>query len=159
VPTITLDEFAETLLNSMAAAQASVERTNRGRLEHLVQLASDGRSEALTWSFVIDGPNRRTLRLPLITLFPPMAVRVTEAKLDLNVAVQRAPVLRKNKSAGRVRLKICRRAASLRHRLHQLTVRLTGTQDAAAEISLDGVHLKTVHVDPQARELVSSHVG
>jgi hypothetical protein len=162
VPTISLDEFVERLRNSMAEAQARLERSNQGRLERLIELARDGRSEALTWSFVIDGSsgsgtNKRTVRLPLVTLFPPMSVRLTEAKLDLNVTVQRSLVPVKGNPRSHLRLRICRRAAELRRRLHQLTVQLTGTQDIAAEVLLDGVHLKTVHAEPQPGEPTSSH--
>jgi hypothetical protein len=163
VPTVSLDEFVETLRNSMAEAQASLERSNQGRLERLIELARDGRSEALTWSFVIDGssdsgPARRTVRLPPVTMFPPLAVRVTEAKLDLNVAVERTPVRRKNNAGSQLRLQICRRAASLRRRLHQLTVHLTATQDVAAEILVDGVHFKTVSAEPNPQKTSSSQV-
>jgi hypothetical protein len=145
----------------MKEAQARLERRNQGRLERLIELAPDGHSQALTWSFVIDGssdagPNGRTVRLPLLTLFPPMAARVTEARLDLNVAVERAPASQKKPFPSHLRLRICRRAASLRHRIHQLTVQLTGTQDVAAEVSLDGVHLKTVSASPQCEEPNSS---
>jgi hypothetical protein len=163
VPTISLDRFVEELRNSMAEAQASLERSNQGRLERLIELAQDGRSEALTWSFVIDGTSegvadRRTVRLPLMTLFPPMAVRVTEAKLDINVAVERVRGPRKGNSHSHFRLQICRKAASLRRRLHQLTVSLTAKQGVAAQVLLDGVHFKTVSATPQSEEPRSSRV-
>jgi hypothetical protein len=163
MPTIGLDEFVETLRNSMAEAQATLERRNQGRLERMIELARDGRTEALTWSFVIDSSSgsssdMRTVRLPLMTMFPPMAVQVTETKLDMNVAVERVPVPQKDNSRGRFRFRICRRTASLRSRLHQLTVHLTGAPDVAAEISLDGAHLKTVSAQPQSRKPASASV-
>ena len=143
----------ESLRNSISEAQAKLDRNNQGRLERMIELARDGRSEALTWSFVIDGPNDtapegQRVRLPLMTMFPPMAVHVSEAKLDLNVALIKPPVSWRAKSHNRVRLQICRGAASLRRRLHQLTVHLSANQDVAAEISLDGVHFKNIGAPP-----------
>jgi hypothetical protein len=155
VPTVGLDEFVDGLRNSMAKAQADLTRSNQGRLERLIQLARDGRTEALTWSFVIDQPSAggspaaHTMRLPLLTMFPPMAVQVIEAKIDLNVTVERAPARRKSNRRGRLRLRLCRPGESLRHRLHQLSVRLTGTHDVTAELSLDGIHFKTVSSQPK----------
>ena len=153
MPTISLDEFVESLRNSISEAQAKLERNNQGRLERMIELARDGRSEALTWSFVIDGPDGigpagQRVRLPLMTMFPPMAVHVSEAKLDLNVALIKAPVSWRAKSHNRLRLQICRGAASLRRRFHQLTVHLSATQEAAAEVSLDGVHFKSIGAPP-----------
>jgi Protein of unknown function (DUF2589) len=160
VPTIGLDEFVESLRNSMAKARSDLARTNQGRLERLIELARDGRSEALTWSFVIDeaggGSQARTVRLPLVTLFPLRAVQVTEAQLDFNVALERRPFYQKKSARSRLRLQLCRPGASLRHRLHQLTVRLTGTEDVTAEILLNGAHFKTVGLEAQSEPIKSS---
>jgi hypothetical protein len=163
MPTITLDEFVEGLRTSVMQAQSNIDRGNRGRLERLVALARDGRTEALTWSFAIDRPGdiggTHTVRLPLITLFPPIAAQLREMTLELDVSIAKTADPRKVAAQKCLQLLIGRYPASLRQRLHRLTVRLTGTQRVRADVSLDGVLFKTLGVDarpsqPAARQAV-----
>jgi hypothetical protein len=156
-----LDEFVKRLRNSMAEARSNLARTNQGRLERLIELGRDGRTEALTWSLVIDAPGRdgsqaRPVSLPLVTLFPMRAVNVTEAQFDFNVVLERNPFYQRKSARGRLRLRLCRPGASLRERLHQLTVRLTGAEDITAEISLNGTHFKTLGPEAQSEAITSS---
>jgi hypothetical protein len=156
MPTITLDEFVEGLRASVMQAQSNIDCGNRGRLERLVELARDGRTEALAWSFAIDRPGdiggTPTVRLPLITLFPPIAAQLREMTLELDVSIAETPAARKATAQKRLQLLIGHYPASLHQRLHRLTVRLTGTQRVGADVSVDGVLFKSLGADPQASQ-------
>jgi hypothetical protein len=150
---ISLDEFVERLQSSVAGAQANIEKGGRGRLERLIEIDQQGRTEALTCSFVIDadpatGLATHTVQLPLFTLRPFLAAQVNELKLDLSAAVEESPRSRKMQGRSYLRLVIGKHATSLRRHLHRLTINLTGQQPGRVAIAVDGVVLKSVGTEP-----------
>lgn len=155
MPRIALDEFLQRLQNSVAIAQLNIEHGNRGRLERLVEMDREGRLEALTWSFVIDGDdagglNSRTVRLPISTLRRHLVTRVAEFSLDMKVTVEDAPPTRATARQHLLQLVVHRRSSWFRRRLHDLTLRLTGKQPGEAKILINGSSLKNVCTDDQS---------
>jgi hypothetical protein len=148
MPKLPLDDFVQGLQLCVAQAQANIEEAERGRLERLIELAGDGRTEAVTWSFVVDGSanesGARTVRLPLVTLRRHLISQVAEVRVELRAAVEEARATRKRAPQRRLQLVVDRRAASLKKRLHRLTVRIKGEQLGKADVSIDDTPLKTV---------------
>jgi hypothetical protein len=145
---MTLDEFVEKLQLSVARAQANIEKGNRGRLERMIDLDPEGRSDTVTCSFVIDDPAdgspQSTVQLPLFTLRPYLAARVTELRVELNTTVEEPAPSRKTTSHTPLRLMIGRRAAAVGKQIHTLGVTLMGEQPGRAEITVDGLTLKSL---------------
>ncbi len=167
MPEVDFDDFLRGLQFSLAKAQAGIAAQNKGRLERLLQVDQDGRTERLDWSFVLDPAGAgqaeaQPMRLPLASMRSLLAPQVTDFTLEMQVSVEPA----KPPSPGgeaRLSLVVHKRRSFLRERLHKLKIRLLGSQPGGGVVKVDGKTLKllparqgegegrTVHHSPGSR--------
>ena len=90
--TAEFDAFVALLQSSVGRAQARISARNQGRLEHLLQLDNEGRTEMIAWSMTVDteagdSSGEDTIRLPLVTLRPHLPANISELVVEFEAAI------------------------------------------------------------------------
>ena len=89
---VEFDAFVEMLQSSVGRAQKLVADRHQGRLERLLQLDAEGRTEVLAWTFAVDdtasaADDARTIHLPLAVLRQQAVANVGEVVVEFEAAI------------------------------------------------------------------------